>query len=120
MALIAKYLLSTYAPKVDTSSMFGVYIVLIWIPIMVLNLVEGRSLPKYLKSAHPAKWEELTTILGFGPGFRNGFRSLNFILSDDDLGDPEVARRKTRYRGFLKFTIAAFVGFPIVSVLLSL
>lgn len=99
--------------------MLIVYIVGVWIPIMVLNLVEGRFLPKYLKSAHPLKWIELTTIFGLGPGFSNGFRSLDFILSRDDLGDPEVARLKTRYRGFLKFTLIAFIGFPIVGVILS-
>ena len=68
---------------------------------MLLNIYEGRRLMGYLRKHHPAKWAELTTFLGLGPGWVNGFRSVPWLYSADTLGDPGVAQLKSDYRQFI-------------------
>jgi hypothetical protein len=89
-----------------------------WLPIMGLNLYEGRKLTSYMRERHPAKWEQITRVPGFGAG-TNGFRLLPWLYSADTLGDPEVARRKSEYRSFIRFVLTVFCTYPIVIPLLS-
>lgn len=90
-----------------------------WIPIMVLNFIEGRRLSSYLRIHHPAKWEWLTYVPGFGSGMHNGFRSLPWLLSSDDLGDPVVAAMKQQQRRFLYWVLTVFLSYLIIMPVLS-
>ena len=90
-----------------------------WLPVMALNVYEGHRLMSYLREHHEAKWEELTYIPGFGPGGRNGFRSLPWLYSADTLGDPQVALRKREHRSFIAFVLTIFCTYPIVVLMLA-
>jgi hypothetical protein len=85
-----------------------------WIPIMVLNFVEGRRLSSYLRIHHPGKWEWLTYVPGLGSGMHNGFRSLPWLFSSDDLGDPVVAGMKNQQRRFLYWVLTVFFSYFVV------
>jgi hypothetical protein len=75
---------------------------------------------QYLKTHHYKKWEELTYVPGFGPGGRNGFRSLPWLYSADDLSDPAVAALKTEHRAFVRFVLTVFFSYLLILPLLSL
>ena len=90
-----------------------IYMVGIWIPIMFLNLYEGKRLMAYLRQYHFEKWTELTTIPGFGSGNINGFRSVPWLFSSDTLDDPMLDVIKRNYRRFIYFTLTVFFAFPI-------
>ncbi|MDR3457258.1 MAG: hypothetical protein P4N60_07420 [Verrucomicrobiae bacterium] len=90
-----------------------------WLPIMMLNLVEGRRLLQYLKIHHYQKWEELTYIPGFGPGGRNSFRVYRWLRSPEDFGDPVVAIKKSEHRQFIRFVMTVFFSYLILLPLLS-
>ena len=52
-----------------------IYMLGTWLPIIVLNVIEGGRLMQYLKMHHHQKWEELTYIPGFGPDTRASFKT---------------------------------------------
>jgi hypothetical protein len=89
------------------------YMLGVWFPIMLLNLYEGRRLMSYLRQHHPAKWAELTTFGGFGPGYVNGFRSVPWLFSAETLNDPTLGRLKADYRHFIYWVLTVFFSFPI-------
>ena len=97
-----------------------IYMLVTWLPIMVLNLIEGRRLMHYLETRHYRKWEELTYVPGFGSGGHNGFRSLPWLYSADDLGDPIVASLKAEQRRFIRFVLTVFFSYLVVLPLLSI
>ena len=88
----------------------------VWLPIMFLNIYEGKRLMSYLRKHHNEKWADLTTVLGFGPGNANGFRSVPWLFSSDTLDDPTLGRLKSDYRKFIYLTLTAFIGFPIFCI----
>jgi len=96
-----------------------VYLLATWLPIMALNIIEGRKLMEYLKMHHRQKWEELTYVPFFGPGGHNGFRTIPWLYSSDDLGDPAVAALKAQRRGFIRFVLTVFFSYLIFLPLLS-
>jgi hypothetical protein len=95
------------------------YLPVMWFPIMLLNLYEGRRLMSYLRQRHPAKWAELTTFWGFGPGCVNGFRSVPWLFSADNLNDPALERLKADYRHFIYWVMTVFFSFPIFGIAFS-
>jgi hypothetical protein len=95
------------------------YVLGVWIPIMLLNFYEGRRLMGYLRKHHPAKWAELTTFLGFGPGWVNGFRSVPWLYSADTLSDPVVAQLKGDYRQFICWSLVVLFTFPIFFIIFN-
>ena len=105
------------APQFD----LGVcYMLGVWLPIMVLNIYEGRRLMSYLRAFHHDKWAELTTIPGFGgSGHVNGFRSVPWLFSSDTLSDPVLAKIKSDYRHFLYWVLTVFVTMPIFIIAFS-
>lgn len=92
----------------DYFASFNAYMVPAWLAVMVLNALEGYRLMSYLRKYHNAKWQELTYIPGFGSGNVNGFRSLPFIYSKDDLNDECVKVLKANYRRFIALTLTIF------------
>lgn len=68
----------------------------------------------YIKKHHRTKWNYLTYVPLWGFGGRNGFRTIPFIYSKDDLGDPNVAELKKSYRSFLKLMLTVFFTTPIL------
>lgn len=108
----------------SSDRLFGlatVYAVSTWLPVMVLNVIEGRKLSSYLREHHPDKWQWLTFVPGLGAGMHNAFRSLPWLYSADDLGDPVVAALKTDQKRFIKWTLTVFFSYIVVMpVLLGL
>ena len=91
-----------------------------WVPVMILNFIEGRRLMEYLKTHHHQKWQELTYVPGFGPGGRNGFRVMRWLYSADDLSDPAVTVLKAELRAFIRFVFTVFFSYLLILPLLSL
>ena len=96
-----------------------IYAVCTWLPAMALNAIEGRRLMSYLKSHHRQKWEELTYVPGFGSGGRNSFRTIPWLYSGDDLGDPSVANMKTEHRRFIRLMLTVFFSYLILMPVLG-
>jgi hypothetical protein len=90
------------------------YMIGTWLPIMVLNFIEGQRLMSYLKSNHHEKWSELTYVPGFGSGGVNSFRTLPWLYSRDDLGDPAVASLKQQHRDFIRWTLTVFLSYVVL------
>ena len=72
----------------------------------------------YLRENHFEKWKELTTILGFGPGLANGFRSIPFLWGRDDLSDPDVQRLKAKVRNSITLVLLTMLGTFLTFVVL--
>ena len=90
-----------------------------WVPVVVLSFLEGQRLAAYLRIHYPAKWEWLAYVPGFGSGMHDGFRSLPWLFSSEDLGDPVVTAMKHRQRRFLYWVFTVFFSyFVIMPVLL--
>jgi hypothetical protein len=126
LAVVALAFLLRFTVFLGASSdrLFGfasVYAVSTWLSVMVLNVIEGRKLSSYLREHHPEKWQWLTYVPGFGAGMHNGFRSLPWLYSADDLGDPVVAALKMDQKRFIKWTLTVFFSYLVVMpVLLGL
>jgi hypothetical protein len=97
-----------------------IYMLGTWLPIMGLNFIEGRRLMQHLELHHRGKWEELTTFLGIGPGAVNGFRTMPWLYSKDDLGDRTVSILKEEQRQFIRFVLAVFFSYPVFVPLLAI
>ena len=126
LAVVALALILRFTVFLGASSdhLFGfatVYAVGTWLSVMVLNLIEGRRLSSYLREHHPEKWQWLTYVPGLGSGMHNGFRSLPWLYSADDLGDPVVAALKKEQKRFIKWMLTVFFSYIVVMpVLLGL
>ena len=92
------------------------YLLATWLPMMVINFYEGRRLMGYLKEHHNERWAYLTSSFLGGPGGANSFRSLPFIYSADDLGDPCVGGLKRNYRRIVLLMGLMFVHYPVAVV----
>ena len=100
--------------------LFTFYAIPTWLAIMILGFYEGHRLMEYLKMNHREKWEYLTYVPLFGPGGVNGFRSLPFLFSKDDLGDNIVLELKKNYRKFIKLALAVFFTLPFLFLLVMI
>lgn len=85
-----------------------------WIPTMILNVIDGRRLMAYLRENHSDKWSELTYVPGFGPGGVNSFRTLPWLYSRDDQGDPRLASLKQQHRDFIRLMLTVFISYLVV------
>jgi hypothetical protein len=79
-----------------------------WLPLMLINVIESHQMMAYLRAHHHEKWRELTYVPFIGPGGRNNFRTLPWLLSDDDLGDPALAVKKSAIRRLLALVLTVF------------
>ena len=118
--LLIKFLVSIYLKPDYNFLLFSIYMIPVWITVMILNFYEGHKLIKYLKINHNEKWKELTYCPILGSGNANGFRTLPFLFSKDDLGDNVVLQLKNNYKNFLKLALTIFFTFPIVFYLIIL
>lgn len=92
-----------------------------WLPIMALNLVEGRRLGSYPRSRHPQQWEQLNYVPFLARVGHNGFRMLRWLYSKEDFGDPLVATMKAEHRRFIRWVLTVFFSYIIIlPVLLGL
>lgn len=85
-----------------------------WLPVMALNLVEGRRLSSYMRSCHAQHWDRLNYIPLFGCVGHNGFRVIPWLYSTEDFGDPVVAALKADYRRFIRWAVTVFFSHVIV------
>lgn len=114
---VALLLRFTVFLKISSEHRFGLgitYGLCTWLPIMAVNLIEGSKLISYLREHHREKWEYLTYVPLFGSGGHNGFRTLPWLYSQDDLGDPIVTALKADHRRFIRFMFTVFFSYPIV------
>ncbi len=96
------------------------YMLPTWLAIMDLNFTEGYRLVQYLKDNHYEKWKEITYVPGLGYGCCNSYRSLPFVYSKDDLGDPVVTSLKKNYRAFVRLALTVFFTFPLIFIAVML
>jgi hypothetical protein len=118
LALLLRFTIFLGASSERLFALASAYALGTWIPIMALNFIEGRRLSSYLQKHHPAKWEWLTYVPGLGSGMHNGFRSLRWLFSSDDLGDRAVADMKQRQRRFLYWDFTVFCSYLVIMPLL--
>lgn len=83
-------------------------------------LMYQHKLFLYLQENHLEKWKELTTILGYGPGYLNSFRSLKFIYGKDYLDDPEVLRLKVVIRNSITYVFLGFMATFVVLLMYAI
>lgn len=80
-------------------------------------LIIQYQLSSYLKKHHRAKWEYITSVGKiFGPGGRNSFRALDFLMSPDTLDDPIVEKLKKRTRYAILVLIVLWGAFPVLVI----
>jgi hypothetical protein len=121
LALLLRFTLFLGASSDSLFAFASVYAVSTWLSVMVLNVVESRRLSFYLREHHPKKWEWLTYVPGLGSGMQNDFRTLRWLYSADDLGDPVVAGMKKDRKRFINWTLTVFFSYiPVMPVLLGL
>ena len=121
LALLLRFTVFLGASSNNLFALASVYAVSTWLSVMVLNVVEGRRLSSYLREHHPQKWAWLTYVPGLGSGMHNGFRTLRWLYSADDLDDPVVAGIKKEHRRFIKWMLTVFFSYIVVMpVLLGL
>lgn len=90
------------------------------VPIMIINMVEGYRLHEYLKKHHCETFNYITYLpLLKISGVHNSVRGLQFLYSDDDLGDPNVAVLKRNYREFIRLMCTVFVTMPLLFIVLN-
>ena len=118
--LLIKFLVMRYLNPDYNFLFFSIYIIPVWVMAMILNFYEGHKLMKYLKKNHKGKWENLTYCPGLGYGNGNGFRTLPFLFSKDDLEDNIVFQLKNNYKQFIKLALTIFFTSPIVFFLIML
>src|SRR6266498_2221316 len=118
-ALLLRFTVFLRASSDQRFSLAITYALCTWVPVMILNVVEGRRLMVYLKSHHRQKWEELTYVPGFGSGGQNSFRAVPWLYSPDDLGDPAVAIMKADHRRFIRLMLTVFFSFLVLMPLLG-
>jgi hypothetical protein len=114
VALVLRFTVFLGANSNRLFALAAAYFIVTWLSIIVLNSVEGRTLMSHLRTHHHDKWEWLTYAPGLGPGMHNSFRSLPWLYSADDLGDPVVASMKKRQRGFLRWALTVFFSYIII------
>lgn len=77
---------------------------------MVWFFIFQHKLYTYLRENHTEKWKELTTVLGFGPGYTNSLRAIKFLFRKDDLDDPELLRLKVIVRNASIYVLTGFLA----------
>jgi len=85
-----------------------------WLPIMALNLIEGRNLTLTLRSRHYREWEQLNYVPFLGCVGHNGFRMLRWLYSKEDFGDPIVVSLKAEHRSFIRFVLTVFLSYIVI------
>ena len=120
LLLASRFSIFKSSPENVLFNLFSIYFVPTWIAVMILNRYEGNRLMSHLKQNHRAKWEHITYVPFFGYGYYNGFRSLPFLYSKDDLGDQMVTELKKNYRRFIILALTIFFTFPVLFLTLML
>ena len=69
-----------------------------------------RKLMKYLLEKHTEKWNDLTTIIGYGPGYANSLKGIRFLFGKDYLNDPGILRLKVIVRNSFLYTLFGMMG----------
>lgn len=117
MALVLRFTMFT---EMDDRFIFTMsFMMVTWIPTMILNVIEGQQLMEYLKNNHRDKWSEITYVPGFGPGGVNSFRTLPWLYSYDDQGDPQLASLKQQHRDLIRWMVTVFASYLVLVPVLS-
>ena len=88
-----------------TLILFGAFTVFSLIRFMLYQ----HKLARYLLENHTEKWKELTTVLGYGPGYANSYRGFKFFFGKEYLDDPEVLRLMVIVRNSFMYFIGGAI-----------
>jgi hypothetical protein len=102
----------------DAGAMFGIILfplVLAW----GISEYENLRFMNYLKENHLEKWVQITTVFGYSGG-HNWFKTLEFILSSDDLNDPMLKYMKSIERKFTFFFLSVVFSMPVILIYIFL
>jgi hypothetical protein len=114
VGLVLALRFTVFAESNDRFIVAVVFMMGTWIPMMILNVIEGGRLMSYLKENHNDKWSELTYVPGFGFGGMNSFRTLPWLYSGDDRGDSRLASLKQQHRDFIRLMVTALASYLIL------
>ena len=92
------------------------FVLCVLLAIRLLRL--QHKLYVYLRETHFEKWQELTTILGFGSGLANSYRGIPFLYGKDDLDDPEVRKQKLKVRKSIAWVFLTMLGTILTFIIL--
>jgi hypothetical protein len=120
LLLAARFSIFNGSSEGELGKLFTIYAVPTWLVLAILNFYEGHRFLSYLKQHHRATWEYITYIPIFGSGNYNGFRTLPFVYSKDDLGDEVVAELKKNLRRFIILLLVVFFTMPVLFLVVVL
>lgn len=108
ITLLTLYLKYIYLKGQGSSfNLLVAYALVLWIPIMILNLYEGDRMSKYIKKTYPQECENMKTVSGKIQG-----KLLWEFAKKNSLNDPMLKQLSRSYKKFIAF--ALFVLFTIV------
>lgn len=93
-------------------NLFNAYSIPVWGFIILLNVVLGKRLKKYLKNAYYNKWLEFYSFQG-----KNRFLLLRFIYSKETIGDTALDILRKEYRSFIKLALSIFFTLPLLFII---
>ena len=100
--------------------LFAAYAVLVWGTVCALNLFENRRMMNYLKEFHREKCEQLLGVTFLRNYGLSGVKALQFIFSDDDLGDEEISVIKRERKRFIAFALTVLFSMIPLSVMVTI
>jgi len=90
-----------------------VYMVVLWVPIMFLNMYEGKRLSNYLENNYSNETNKFKNEFG-----TYKLRPLLSFLSKKNLNDNLLRQLSENYKSFFIFTIFVFLSIPILFFIL--
>ena len=90
-----------------------VYALILWIPMMFLNLYEGHRLLKYIESAYPQESEKIKNSFS-----RVGRKSLLSFVNENSLNDQVLKQLYGKYNRFIIFMYFVFFSIAFMSFII--
>jgi hypothetical protein len=104
-------------PENDFFGLISGYLFISVFSAMAINWYESSRFMHYLKENHLEKRTQLKTVFGYTGG-NNGFKTLGFIFSSDDLNDLILKDLKLMQRKSLLFLLTTFFSMPVLLMLI--
>ena len=90
-----------------------VYMAVLWIPIMFINMYEGKRLSSYLEKSYSNETKKFKNEFG-----TYKLRPLLSFLSKNNMNDNLLSQLSKNYKRFIIFTIFVFISLPILFFIL--
>jgi hypothetical protein len=77
------------------------YMLCSWVPVMIVNAIEGHAILRYMRANHSQRAERLLAEGALG--------RLVWVYSDEAYGDSELKRLKSQLRSFHLLAVTIFI-----------